>query len=223
MEIVVWLSIIVLLSALWWKWLPPRSARGFADVDAEWEEPHTVDNILTADECKYLIEQAEPKFARSALVAETTISNTRTSESAWIPRDDPVVKKVLERAMELTGKPFENCEDLQVVRYKPGTYYRSHHDSCCTGDKQCLDFERQGGQRVGTLLLYLNSDFSEGHTHFPAFNDLKIKAQPGSAIFFRPMGTTDARCHPKALHAGLPIKTGTKYVCNIWVREGKFR
>jgi len=37
------------------------------------------------------------------------------------------------------------------------------------------------------------------------------------------MGTTDARCHPKALHAGLPIKSGTKYVCNIWVRETKFR
>ena len=175
MEIVVWLSIIVLLAALWWKRLPPRSARGFAEMDAEWEEPRTVDNILTADECKYLIEQAEPKFARSTLVAETTINDTRTSESAWIPRDDPVVKKVLERAMELTGKPFENCEDLQVVRYKPGTYYRSHHDSCCTAVPRAA---RHAEQDAGTRHSHTSACRTREHRP-PTHYQLSRPAQQG--------------------------------------------
>jgi prolyl 4-hydroxylase len=82
-------------------------------------------------------------------------------------------------------------------------------------------FENQGGQRVGTLLVYLNDDFTDGETHFPDHGDLKLKAPPGSAIFFEPLGSGD-KCHPKALHAGLPISSGTKYVCNAWVREGPF-
>ena len=117
---------------------------------------------------------------------------------------------------------MDECEDLQVVRYEPGTYYREHHDSCCDGTQGCIDFEKEGGQRVATLLVYLNSDFTDGETHFPNL-DLKLKADPGSAILFRPLGTEESKCHPKALHAGLPISSGVKYVCNAWIRENKFR
>jgi prolyl 4-hydroxylase len=85
----------------------------------------------------------------------------------------------------------------------------------------CGDFEDKGGQRVGTLLVYLNDKFQDGETHFPQHNDLKLKAEPGSGIFFKPLGD-DGKCHPKALHAGLPVSSGTKYVCNAWVREEKF-
>ena len=164
---------------------------------------------------------AEPNFARSTVVAQDAVDQSRTSDTAWLPKTDPLVRKIIHKAMELTGKPFDNCEDMQVVRYKPGTYYRAHHDSCCENNNSCMEFEDKGGQRVGTLLLYLNDDFTEGQTHFPDL-DLKMTAPPGSAIFFRPLGAKDPRCHPKALHAGLPINSGTKYVCNIWVREGTF-
>lgn len=215
------LAVLVLAFAVWWWLLPGAGFRGYAPDGADWEDPIMVQNILTPDECQQIIKEAAPNFKRSTLVAATTIQDSRTSETAWLPRDHPLVRKVLEKAMKLTGKPFEHCEDMQVVRYKPGMYYRPHHDSCCESNSQCKDFETKGGQRVGTLLLYLNDGFTDGHTHFPNL-DLKLKADPGSAIFFRPLGTRDPRCHPRALHAGLPISSGTKYVCNIWVREGPF-
>jgi prolyl 4-hydroxylase len=144
----------------------------------------------------------------------------RTSDTAWLENDDPVVNKIIKKAAELTGVATSNIEHLQVVRYKPGTFYKEHHDSCCDPTDSCLDFEKRGGQRIGTLLVYLNSDFTDGETHFPKWNGgVKLKADPGSAIFFRPMATNSAQCHPQALHAGLPISSGTKYVCNAWVRE----
>jgi len=168
------------------------------------------------------MKKADALFTPSTVVGIEGADPSRTSETAWIKKDDPVARKIFEKASQLSGKPMNCCEDLQVVRYKPGTFYRAHHDSCCDDSKGCADFETRGGQRVATLLVYLNDDFTDGETHFPDHDDLKLKAPPGSAIFFRPMGSDEAKCHPKALHAGLPISSGTKYVCNAWVRENNF-
>jgi len=196
--------------------------RGFTHEDAPWEHPQVVKDILTPEECQYIIDKAAPMFARSTVVGVDGADASRTSQTAWIPKTDPVAQKVFTKALEFTGKTMDECEDLQVVKYEPNTYYREHHDSCCDGTQGCIDFEKEGGQRVATLLVYLNSDFTDGETHFPNL-DLKLKADPGSAILFRPLGSEEAKCHPKALHAGLPISSGVKYVCNAWVRENKFR
>jgi len=213
------LVVVLVLVAIWLFLLPEWRARGYSHMGSSWTEPILIQNLLTKDECQQIIDKVNNTFTRSTVVSENIIDTTRTSETAWIPRRDPMVQKLIHKAMELTGKPYENCEDIQVVRYTPGTYYRPHHDSCCEDNKSCKEFEKRGGQRVGTLLLYLNDDFTQGQTHFPEL-DLKLRADPGSAIFFLPMSGN--ACHPKALHAGLPIESGTKYVCNIWVREDTF-
>ena len=212
--LVVLMCVLVLLSR--------NTERGFTHDDASWEHPRIVKDVLTPNECKYIIDKAEPMFSRSTVVGVEGADASRTSQTAWISKTDPVAQKVFTKALEHTGKTLAECEDLQVVKYEPGTYYREHHDSCCDGSQGCLDFEKEGGQRVATLLVYLNSDFTDGETHFPNL-DLKLKADPGSAILFRPLGSDEAKCHPKALHAGLPISSGVKYVCNAWVRENKFR
>lgn len=197
-------------------------ARGYTSASAEWEPPRVIDGVLSRDECQYIMKKADGIFTPSTVVGKDGADGSRTSETAWISKNDPVAQKIFAKATELTGKHMECCEDLQVVRYKPGTFYRAHHNSCCEDTQACKDFEKRGGQRVATLLVYLNDDFEDGHTHFPAHGDLKIKADPGSAILFCPLGTTEAKCHPKALHAGLPISSGTKYVCNAWIRENNF-
>jgi prolyl 4-hydroxylase len=200
----------------------PTKGRGFADKTDDWDPPVIVDSVLTPDECSYIIDKATPLFTRSGVVGSSFPDSTRTSETAWIDKSDPIAQKVFQKVLELTGKSIENCENLQVVRYQPGTYYKAHHDSCCDDSEGCLGFAKEGGQRVATLLIYLNSEFTDGETHFPDHGELRLKADPGSAIFFRPLARDVNKCHPKALHAGLPISTGIKYVCNVWVREDKF-
>jgi len=154
--------VVITLLAIWFWNLPWRKARGFADKTAAWDPPVEVGQILTPEECKAIIDFAEPKFSRSTLVAADAVDDTRTSETAWLSRDHELSRKILAKARELTGMPFENCEDIQVVRYKPGTYYKPHHDSCCEDNEHCIKFEDEGGQRVGTLLVYLNDDYEEG-------------------------------------------------------------
>ena len=210
--------ILITWIAITWR----NGGRGVTGNTNPWDPPVVVDSVLTKDDCKYLIEKANSLFAPSTVVGVDGQDSSRTSETAWIPKDDPVARKVFAKACEMTGKHLGCCEDLQVVRYKPGTYYRAHHDSCCDDSEACKSFETQGGQRVGTLLVYLNDEFTDGETHFPDHGDVKMKAPPGSAIFFKPLANDEPKCHPKALHAGLPISSGTKYVCNAWVREGVF-
>lgn len=215
---------IAAIIILWPAQRGSRGPRGYAEHHDPWEEPRIVNSVINKTECDEIIKTADAYFERSELVGVTGPDDSRTSETAWISKKHPAAQKILRRACELTGKSFENCEDLQVVRYKPGTYYRRHHDSCCEDSQACLEFEDRGGQRVATLLVYLNDEFTDGETHFPNHKGgHKMKASPGSAIFFRPMGSETARCHPKALHEGLPISSGTKYVCNAWVREGDFK
>lgn len=219
----IYFALVAVLVLITWIVVTWRNGgRGFADKANPWEPPVVVDSILTKDDCRYLIEKANSLFKPSGVVGVDGQDPSRTSETAWISKDDPVAKKVFAKACDLTGKEMSCCEDLQVVRYKPGTFYKAHHDSCCDGSEACKKFETRGGQRVGTLLVYLNDEFTDGETHFPEHGDVKMKAPPGSAIFFRPLANDDPKCHPKALHAGLPISSGTKYVCNAWVREGTF-
>lgn len=219
----IYFALVVVLILFTWAAVTWRNGgRGFTHAAHPWDPPVVVDSILTKDDCKYIIEKANSLFTPSSVVGVDGQDSSRTSETAWISKDDPVAKKIFAKACELTGKHVRCCEDLQVVRYKPGTYYKAHHDSCCDDSDACKNFEARGGQRVGTLLIYLNDEFTDGETHFPDHGDVKMKAPPGSAIFFRPLASDVAQCHPKALHAGLPISSGTKYVCNAWVREGTF-
>lgn len=219
--LIIGLVVLVLLIILFWPKI--KKPRGFSEDNSKWEEPVIVDSVLSRADCKRIIDISEPKFSTSELVGIEGGDSTRTSQTAWLSKDDPVARKILKKACEITGKNMCNCEDIQVVKYEPGTYYRAHHDSCCEDTEACLEFENRGGQRVGTLLVYLNDDFTEGETHFPNLGDKKFKVGPGSGIFFRPLGTDDARCHPMALHAGLPVRSGVKYLCNAWVREGNFK
>ena len=210
--------ILYLLIILLTLYVIHNRGRGYTSQSAPWDPPVIVENVITRDECAQVINLATPSFQRSKVVGQDDPSSVRTSDTAWISKSDPIAQKILARASELTGKPLSHCEDLQVVRYTPGTYYREHHDSCCESDTSCTKFSENGGQRVGTLLVYLNDDFKEGETNFP-MTQQKLKTEPGSAIFFRPLGRDDNRCHPNALHAGLPVTDGVKYVCNAWVRE----
>ena len=221
-DIVLLVSIVIALFGILWL-IAASGGRGLSDPDSPWEPPVIVHDVITPDECKYIIDLANPGFSRSTVVGENSVDSSRTSETAWVSKNDPVAQKLLAKALELTGKTMAHCEDIQVVKYTPGTYYRAHHDSCCDASDDCTEFAKDGGQRVGTLLVYLNSEFEDGETHFPDYGDLKMKANPGSAIFFRPLGSDDGKCHPKALHAGLPISSGVKYVCNVWIREDEFR
>ena len=76
-------------------------------------------------------------------------------------------------------------------------------------------FMAQGGQRVGTLLVYLNDVASGGETVFPTLG-LGVKPKRGRCLLFFP-GFEDGRRDERLLHAALPA-VEEKWVAQVWVR-----
>jgi prolyl 4-hydroxylase len=197
----------------------------YASMDNLYEEPYIINNIITDEEAKYIIHKANDNFHDSLVLSESTGGklepSIRKSKTAWIHKDDPLIYNIMSRIANIVNIPLENSESLQVVKYEPNGYYKHHHDSCCDDNNLCIEFTKNGGHRIKTVLIYLNDDFTEGETDFPALNK-KIKPPKYCAVVFNPLAKDSDKCHPKALHAGLPVKSGIKYIANLWFRERKF-
>jgi prolyl 4-hydroxylase len=197
---------------------------GYCSINDPYTKPEIINNLLTSEQCNEIINYSKDKLFDSQVVSGRN-SNIRNSRQFWIEKDNPLVKDLFHKLSQKYNIPVENAESLQVVNYKPNQYYKEHHDACCDDTQDCKTFIEQGnnsGNRILTILIYLNDEFIDGETYFKNL-DLKMKAPIGSGIVFYPLGSNSNKCHPLALHAGLPISSGEKWVCNIWFREREFR
>jgi prolyl 4-hydroxylase len=70
---------------------------------------------------------------------------------------DPIAQRVMDRIAHITGIPEPNSENLQMLRYGPNEFYRTHNDYI-PHQKY-----RQAGVRIATFYIYLN-DVEEGGT-----------------------------------------------------------
>jgi len=175
--------------------------------------PKVVYDIITKGEQEYILNTAS--FSESTVVSGNS-GGIRHSETAWIHPNDPVVGALIQRIADSENLRFDQAESLQVVRYKPGGFYKAHYDECCDDIPECVEFKQRGGQRIRTVLIYLNDEFEGGETEFPNLR-LMLQPPPRGAVIFYP-GT----CDPAYLHGGLPVTSGVKIICNVWFRESTF-
>jgi prolyl 4-hydroxylase len=194
--------------------------RGYCDISANYTKPVLHTNFVSQTEIDHIINKATPEFRESKLVSGYS-SNVRKSETAWLSKNDPIISEIIKRVCDITTIPFENAEKMQVVKYGPNGYYNEHYDASCDDRKECVEFEKNGGQRVVTMIIYLNDDFTGGTTNFPNLKQEFIPKK-GNVLLFYSLQNDGNKCHPLSLHAGMPVKTGQKYIANIWLRERKY-
>jgi prolyl 4-hydroxylase len=179
--------------------------------------------LLSDEECDQLIALARKRLARSETVDNATggseVNPSRTSEGMFFQRGEhELCKRIEERIATLVNWPLENGEGLQILRYGPGAEYRPHHDYFDPAQPGTATILKRGGQRVGTLVMYLNTPAKGGGTTFPDVH-LEVAAVKGNAVFFsydRPHAMT------RTLHGGAPVIEGEKWVATKWLREGRF-
>ncbi len=185
----------------------------------------TLDGLLSADECRLLVANAESRLQRSQTVDPETglplAMQIRTSSDAAL---DPILEDVALRCVQLrmasaAGVPLSHAEHLTVLRYEPGQEYRPHRDYRPQGsiERDCP----QAGNRLRTICVYLNEVEAGGETHFPV-SGLKVAPRPGRAVIFDNLqsdGTPDV----DSLHAGLPVERGVKWLATLWLRQAPYR
>ncbi|MES2611975.1 MAG: 2OG-Fe(II) oxygenase [Pseudomonadota bacterium] len=181
-------------------------------------------NLLSPEECDALIAAADPRMARSLTVATKTggeeVNDDRTSDGMFFQRgENPVVQRIEERIARLLDWPIENGEGLQVLHYRPGAEYKPHYDYFDPGEPGTPTILKRGGQRVGTLVMYLNTPEKGGGTTFPDVH-VEVAPQRGNAVFF-----SYERAHPstRTLHGGAPVIAGEKWIATKWLREREFK
>ena len=195
--------------------------RGYCDIKDEYVEPVIHNGFISDKEGKYILDMAKPIFRASKLVSGFSDS-VRKSQTAWLDKNDPVIGTIVNRVCDIANIPFENAEKMQVVKYEPNGFYIDHFDASCDDRKECVEFEKNGGQRVLTMIIYLNDDFTGGTTRF---KNLQTEFQPvkNNGLLFYSLQKDGDKCHPLSLHSGMPVKTGEKYIANIWLRERPYK
>lgn len=179
--------------------------------------------LLTDEECDELVAFAQPRMGRSETVRHddgtAEVHEARTSQGMFFERgESELIRRLEQRMATLLNWPVDHGEGLQVLHYQPGAQYKPHHDYFDPAAPGTAAVLKRGGQRVGTLIAYLNTPLEGGATTFPDVG-LEVAPVKGHAVFF-----SYDRPHPAtlSLHGGAPVTDGHKWVATKWLREGVF-
>jgi len=179
-----------------------------------------LDNVLSDEECEELIQLSKDRLMPSRIVdsnsGEEKVTPGRTSKGMYFAiKENELISKIEMRIAELTNFPIENGEGLQVLNYDIGEEYKQHFDYFPPNKVD----PATGGQRVGTMLIYLNEVLGGGETVFPKVG-VSIVPKKGSAVYFH-YGNSQGQVDRMSVHSSIPVTKGEKWVATKWIRQGR--
>lgn len=185
-----------------------------------------IHDLLTPSQCQTVIDYyRDSGHIRRANVHDSTTgsivqSEHRTNSLMSLNEDlHPVLEELEHRLETVTGFSTEQSENLQLLWYRPGEEFKPHDDFFHhLGENSQVG---RAGQRVATLIVYLNEIEEGGGTEFPNLG-IVAKPSPGSAVYFEYTdgnGVSTDRCR----HAGSPVVRGEKWALTKWYRQRTYR
>ncbi|MBL4789127.1 MAG: 2OG-Fe(II) oxygenase [Kordiimonadaceae bacterium] len=197
--------------------------RAIIDLNLE-PRVYTVDNFISGAECRHVIAAAVGAGMEPAVVVGLSggqTSKSRTNEVSWLNHDfNAATNRVSKRIAGLVGLPLAHAEKFQVIHYKEGAEYRPHFDAFLPSTPQGKRVMENGGQRLISVLGYLNTPALGGGTLFPKL-DLTIPAELGKILVFHNCYAGAYERHADSLHGGNPVEAGEKWAFNLWFRAEK--
>ena len=178
-------------------------------------------DVLDAAECEALIALARPRLKPSTLVdpmsGRDVASGLRSSLGMFFrPAETPLIARLDRRLAELMGLPVSHGEGLQLLHYPVGAGSAPHFDFLQPSNDANRASIARSGQRISTLVCYLNDVAGGGETDFPQ-RSWQVTPQCGNAVYFEYDGLDE-----RSLHASRPVLAGEKWVATKWMRERPF-
>jgi prolyl 4-hydroxylase len=177
--------------------------------------------FLSPAVCDWLIGRArgrlQPAKMIDAVGAAPRFSAERTNSDYIIDiaNADVVMMLVRARIAAFIEIPTIGFEPPQILHYARGQELKPHFDFLQRSVSQALGEEM--GERIATVLIYLNDDFEGGETDFPRAG-VSHKGAKGDVITFANVDVAGAP-DPMTLHAGLPPVSGEKWLLSQWIRN----
>jgi len=173
--------------------------------------PILIKNALTDEECEYIKHISIDRLSTSIVGYKRYVDETlRVSETCFLDYEQHhKLKNIILRFVK--PEDYNRCEQLQVVRYKTGGFFKPHQDIIA----------EDPNLRHCTILFSLNSDYGEGGTFFPVLKKC-YKLIKGDALKFENLDDWGGKTE-KSMHGGNAVSYGEKWVCNLWIRENPVR
>jgi predicted 2-oxoglutarate/Fe(II)-dependent dioxygenase YbiX len=174
-------------------------------------------------ECAWIIGRARDRLKPAKVFATSTGDQTHNPArdnkaiEFQLPDMDLVVEVLRARISAATRLPVAIFEPTQILHYSVGEQFRPHHDFLDPGVPGFAEHLKKFGQRIATVLIYLNDDYEGGETVFPKLG-INHRAAAGDALFFTNVDRS-GRGDPLTMHAGSPPTSGEKWVFSQWIRD----
>ena len=181
--------------------------------------------LIPVEICHHLIGISAPGLQKASIFnAETGAPEADPQKDCmqriFIPVEMDLISHALSvRMAACAGMPIEHGEYLQVLFYSPGEVFVPHLDGFEGTPETNSDLMR-GGQRVRSVLLYLNDDYEGGETHFCVMNE-KIKGSEGEAIVIHNT-LEDGTLDDQSVYEAFPTTDGGKWTASLYLRESPF-
>ena len=184
------------------------------------------EGFLAPEICDWLVARSRPLLKPASIddpaTGQAQYAGSRTNSAAVfeVAEMSVVLHLVRARIAALSDLPTSAMEGSTVLHYAPGEQFFPHYDFLDTANPGYAKQVAEYGQRVLTLLIYLNEDFEGGETDFPMLG-WRHKGRKGDALFFHNV-LPNTQPDRKTLHAGLPPTRGEKWLFSQWVRNRAF-
>lgn len=189
-------------------------------------EVAVIDDFMSHDECDELVKLSRVKLQPSTIVdphtgENTVIEDRRSHGTSFSLGENPLIACLDRRISAVMHWPVENGEGLQILNYQVGGEYRAHYDFFAPEDPGSAAQLVRGGQRVSTLVIYLNDVAAGGETVFPHVH-LQVTPKKGAAVYFE-YCNENGQLDPLSLHAGAPVQAGEKWIATKWMRQRPYK
>ncbi|KAH8362971.1 hypothetical protein KR084_003837 [Drosophila pseudotakahashii] len=181
-------------------------------------------NVLSDSEIEKLEQMSEPFLERTTVFRvenETEqVAPSRSADGVWLPHrqtkpdDLELLNRIERRIADITGLNLHTGRQMQFMKYGFGGHFVPHHDYF---DSK-TSFLAVAGDRLATVLFYLNNADHGGATVFPQLN-LAVPTQKGSALFWHNLKGQSYDYDTKTFHGACPLISGNKLVMTRWIHE----
>ena len=173
--------------------------------------------FITSDECKNLIGLINKDLNESTvgLGGERVVDDSRKSETTFLCDCSKMVMALKHKIAKQLDVNVNQLEGLQGQKYSKEGYFNDHHDAF--DPVNLKKFGLKSGNRIKTLMIYLNQECEGGLTTFPVV-DRSFMPLTGCAITWDNL-KEDGKIQPAAKHKAERVAFGEKYVVTAWCRE----
>ncbi|XP_017020870.2 prolyl 4-hydroxylase subunit alpha-1 [Drosophila kikkawai] len=180
-------------------------------------------DVLSEKKAKKIIRLGDPRV-EATYVLDSKLGKVKSSErtalGTWISRRSmgwhhwPLLRYISQQIRDISGLKVEDLFAVQLVKYGSGAHYAPHFDYFNTSNKSI----KKNGDRIATLLFYLNDAPHGGATIFPDLK-LNVNAERGKVLFWYNLKGETHDFEEKTLHGACPVFKGFKYVMTAWIDE----